>query len=268
MNRSFAVITAVLGSVVFLGCGGSDDSSGTTSTYPYTPGTADVHTPDGTTTVGSDSSGCITTSNGTCIKLPEKCGKDRNAAEIYTDKDGNVLAIVCYPTDGVTVDPVAEPPVDDLKDGNNSVIVLDGADDGPDVTGDVTLDGNNLTLYGQGPDVSEIGGNLTITQNNAVVHGLTVDGNVTFEQNGGTISDCVVKGDVYLKHNNSVVAGCDVWGKIVVTGNNNIVVSNRIQGGFDISGKMGTCENNLSFSDANNDKVIQDSEVGAEISCN
>ena len=33
------------------------------------------------------------------------------------------------------------------KVGNNVVLVLDDEDDGVDVTGDVTIDGNNVTLF-------------------------------------------------------------------------------------------------------------------------
>ena len=36
--------------------------------------------------------------------------------------------------------------------GNNVVLVLDDEDDGVDVMGDVTIDGNNVFLFGHGPE--------------------------------------------------------------------------------------------------------------------
>src|SRR4051794_40809524 len=206
-------------------CGSSD----TRGAWPYeTNRTAvighDYDNPDGLTRHRADTfdgDECFDL-DGACVRPQRDCG-DRGVADVLIDDSGAVVDVICYPTSGVAIENV-DGEIDHV--GNNVVLVLDADDDGVDVRGDVRLDGNNVTLYGYGPDVSVIGGNLDITKNNAVVRGIRVRGDVTIEKNNPSLVDCVIEGDLTIHGNNVSVALCDVWGRLVVEGNNTVLVSN------------------------------------------
>ncbi|MFO0575419.1 MAG: hypothetical protein U1A78_15610 [Polyangia bacterium] len=209
---------------------------------------------------------CIVTPQNPCLKPQSQCG-DGERADVILGSDGKVLTVVCYPArakiDEVTVVGMSGPVSVDNKD----LILIDGAADGPDIVGDLTINGNNSIVYGAGPAVSVIGGNLDVVFNNGVVRGVSILGDVNMVGNNTALIDCVILGNVTIRSNNNVFAGCDVYGKVTVTGNNNWLTGLRVQGGIQFSGSGSICDRNFAFVDRNQDKLIDPTEVGAALAC-
>jgi len=261
------VLTSVLTLLSIVACGSSSPDDGALGTSFTGAADRTVVVGDGKRAVYAtpDGSNCITVGTA-CVKPQEKCGEG-SRADVIVDAKGNVVEIVCYP-------PLAEgtPPVDstgsvDLSKQNNGVVTLDGLSDGVDIAGDVSANGNNVTVYGQGPGLSVIGGSVTAGGNNFSLRGTTVQKNVTVNGNNATLVLCEVFGDVVIEGNNAVVAECTIFGKLIVKGNNAKLVANRVAGGIQLDGKETICDGNVGFSDANGDKVVAASEIGAALSC-
>lgn len=210
-----------------------------------------------------DADGCVDEDASECLKPQESCG-DQGVADMLVDARGKPLTTLCYPIDGVAVENI-EGDLD--KVGNNTVFVLDETDDGPDVTGNVTLDGNNVTLYGHGPAVSVIAGDLHIDKNNARVRGIRVKGDVVIDKNNPSLVDCVIEGDLTIHGNNVALALCEVWGNVIVDGNNAYLVENHLAKAPEISGQNTVCNGNVAFEDADENDAISDEELGDEIVC-
>lgn len=273
-TKRLLTVAAVL---VQVGCGGSDsstDNTSNTSPYPYTPGQTSVvgagaapgsgaKPTEATTPTGA---GCLKDDKGKCVDLAASCPAD-SKVDVVVNKDGVVVDVICYPTGQVPVSSPEKDPPGDRTYSNGQVVVLDGTDDGDDIKGNVDVDSNNVTIWGEGPDVSVIGGNLDITKNDGVVRGVRIKGNVTITGNNVTLLLCVVEGDVTINGNNNVLASCDVYGKVIVAGQNDAVVNNRIQGALTDNGSGLTCDNNISFTDKDSDKLFDEGEAGAAISC-
>jgi hypothetical protein len=256
--------------VTLAGLSGACAQGHASSPLPYMPNTTSVlggafdngagltpvsyATPDGDACVDLD---------GACVKPQDKCG-DNGSALVLLDASQTVADIVCYPAAGIAVDQVEG----DLKKvGNDVVLVLDDRADGPDVTGDVTIDGNNVSLFGHGPDVSVIAGDLNIKKNNALVSGVRVQGDVVIEKNNPSLIDCVIEGDLTIHGNNVNVALCEVWGKLSIDGNNTVLVANKFQSVPELLGNNLRCSSNLGFVDQNSDHAIADSELTGPIDC-
>jgi hypothetical protein len=260
----------VTSAVVVCGLAGACSGDNPERTLPYptdkTTLIGDYDNPDefaGYRTVTTpDGDECINLDD-VCVKPQEECGEDAVADVLLNDK-GEVVDQICYPTGGVTVETV-EGDLDDV--GNDVVLVLDDEDDGVDIDGDVTIDGNNVTLYGHGPDTSVIGGDLHIDKNNTLVRGVRIEGNVEIDKNNPSIADCVIEGDLTIRGNNVSIALCEVWGKLTIEGNNAILVGNRFASPPVVNGNNTLCNGNLGFADADDDGSIEESELGAEIEC-
>jgi hypothetical protein len=240
---------------------------------PYDPSHTTVIDPTGMTQVVNTPSGnsCLVLADGphaACIMPQTQCAADETA-QVVVDGQGNVIDVVCLP-------PVAPGGFQNVVDGgvpqnaNNTVITFGdppGPDGGntPSYSGDLNVDGNNVTLYGDDPATSTLDGNLTVDGNNTIVRGITITGDVTITKNDATFVYCVIRGNVTIPANNTVITGCEIWGDISVTGNNTVLHGNRIGG--DVQGHGLDCQENYSFEDKNHDGVIQSSEVGEPISC-
>jgi hypothetical protein len=256
----------IFGALAFIAaCGGTSEPPALGT--PYTP------EQDRTVVVGDGKGGATyVTPNGTeclqigneCIRPQDKCG-DNARADVIVDSQGRVVEIVCYPVTSPT--PVEGKDGTDLGKGNKDVVAVDGADDGVDITGDVKADGNNVTIYGQGADVSIIGGSVDVPKNNFSARGVRIKGNVTIEGNNATFVLCVINGDVTIRGNNTVLAECTVFGKVTITGNNSKLVGNGLKSGISNGGQNTVCDGNVSFVDANGDGKVVASELGAPLSC-
>jgi hypothetical protein len=200
-----------------------------------------------------------------CETVVKECGKD-GAADVVVDAKGKRLDVICYGQD-VVVSPVPVDSVDSVDAGNNTVVVIDGAADGVDVTGDVVISGNNAIVYGEGPDVSVIGGTLAIEKNNAKIRGVRIKGDVVIDKNNTKMLFCVIEGNLEIHGNNTTIAGCDVHGSVTVTGVNTVLVQNRVAGEDGIVGKNLTCVDNVRFDDANDDGIVGEDELGEPLVC-
>lgn len=201
-----------------------------------------------------------------CLRPQEDCGRG-GTADVIVDADGDVLAVICYPNRDYDVLVIPDGPVASPVLGNNSVIVLDGEDDGADIEGDLLIEGNNVIVYGAGPDRSVLGGSLQIDKNNAIVRGVRIEGDVWITKNNASIIDCVIEGDLTISGNNVNLGLCEVWGRISVEGNNAVLVSNLIAGDQVVSGKNLRCNDNFRFSDPDRDGWVDDDEVLGPVTC-
>jgi hypothetical protein len=171
-----------------------------------------------------------------------ECG-GKGAADVYVDANGKVLDTICYPPaggDGVVTTVSGNTDTAPVI-GNGDVVVLDGQ---PALSGDLTLDGNNVTLWGDDPATSVLDGNLDVTKNNVLVSGVTITGNVLVTFNDAQFSNCVIEGNLTLEGNNAKVAGCVVKGNIEVRGNNNALTANSVRGNIEDAGQNTVCEDN------------------------
>lgn len=255
-------VLCIAGGTALTGCGGSSDAALAT---PYHPGSAtvvgdknDVGEPDPSLTDGCHDVGCQATR--------DKCGPN-GAGDVILDASGKVLDVVCYGQDVSVVQvPANQVPNYDTP-GNNTVLVIDGANDGLDVTGDVVIDGNNAVIYGAGPDTSVIGGTVAIEKNNAKIRGVRIQGDVTIDKNNTKLLYCVIEGNLTITGNNTTIAECDVYGAVSVSGLNTVLVSDRFAGIDAIPGQNLTCNDDRRFDDANGDHVIAEGELGGPVSC-
>lgn len=262
--RTFVISTALVSAVV-VACGGASPSELGT---PFT-GAADrtVVVGDGKGTVlatptGSD---CVNVGS-TCVKPQDKCGPGARA-DIIVDPNGNVVEIVCYPPLADATAPTESTGNVELGKDNKAVVTLDGVADGVDIVGNVASAGNNVTVYGQGPGVSVIGGSVTAEGNNFSLRGVTVQKNVEVRGNNATAVLCEVFGDFLVEGNNAVIAECTIFGKLTIRGNNAKLVANKVAGGIVVEGKETVCSANVAFVDTNENRVLDSGETGAALTC-
>jgi hypothetical protein len=289
-------LLVIIGSLAF-GCalGGCSSSHIGSSPYPYKPGSTSVIGASGPVTGLGGNAGSsggksstqtgfagvspvatfttATPGGGDCIGVKDACVKPQDAcgadatADVIVGPNGEVLSTICYPNRDYDVLILGDAPTTTLPLRNNTVIVLDNKADGVDVKGDLHITGNNVIVYGYGPEVSVIGGNLDIDKNNAIVRGVTIEGNASISKNNASLVDCVIKGDLHITGNNVNVALCQIWGNVTIEGKNAVFVSNLVSGDKPISGDNLRCNDNHFFADANMDDVIQPVEVTAPITC-
>lgn len=239
--------------VLALGC-----SDGNTQT-PYSPG--DV------TLIGERLGGHslhLTACGAECGVVHDQCGPGA-AADVILDQHGQVADVLCFEQD-VVVETVAVDKVSSATAGNNTVLVLDGLDDGLDVEGDVTISGNNAVLYGDNPDVSVVGGTLHIEKNNAIARGVRILDDVTITKNNTQMSFCVIEGDLTITGNNTTLAECVVMGRVDIRGVNTVLVQNRFTQEEAIAGKNLTCHGNVRIDDVSDD-LSDESELPEEVGC-
>jgi hypothetical protein len=252
----YEILTIALGAI---GCG--SDAAGQTATItPYGQGEAVL--------IGEVSGGEETQldrcEEDVCDSVAEQCGSGA-AADIIIDAQGNVVDVICYEQD-VVVESVELDQVEEAEAGNKTVLVLDGEDDGLDVEGDVTISGNNAVVWGEGPDVSVIGGTLDIQKNNAIVRGVRIQEDVVITKNDTQMAFCVIEGDLTITGNNTTLAECTVFGEVKIVGQNTVLVGNLFQTEL-LQGFNLTCNGNHGFQDDDADGVVDDIEVGGVIEC-
>lgn len=231
-------------------------------------GTSTPYTPGDITVLGSNLGGEFkhrSDCGDACETLDEECGDDA-AADVILDADGHVADVICYEQD-VSVETVSIDKVTSAEAGNKTVLVLDGVADGLDVEGNVILSGNNATLWGEGADVSEIGGSVKIAKNNAIVRGVRIHGDVAITKNNAQFSLCVIEGDLTVTGNNATIADCVVLGAVKIAGVNTVLVQNRFGSAYEIGGKNLTCNENYVFVDADEDGSFEADEEGDEVTC-
>lgn len=198
------------------------------------------------------------------------CGWDEGPTDDIRIDDERV-AEVCYgPTSGssaIRVEAVADGETLTFpQTRNNVVVVFDDDTNGRPVVGDLVIDGNKISIYGNGDDDTILDGDVTIDGNNVRIRGVSITGDLRILKNNAAVVDSVVRGNVTVEGNNTVIADLDVFGSVTASSNNNIFVDNDVQGGWSIGGNNNRCDENASFSD-DGDFDVEDDEEGAALAC-
>jgi hypothetical protein len=247
------------------------------------------YTASRTTVIGTDSSGNAVSGStseqvvaGDCVTVGSQCvdttsgssggfcqGGPSGGPVDSIVVDGKVVTTVCYPpgNDGKTTVVSGSGNVNIPQNANNTTITFDPSTDGNKITGDVTVAGNNVAIYGDGADKTIIDGNVTLTGNNARIRGLTITGDLILQTNNTAAVLVKVLGNVQVLGENDVFTAGDVFGDVSVTKNNVVLVSNRAQGTWNAAGGNADCVDNKAFTDKNSDDLVEASEVGADLTC-
>lgn len=283
--RSGIVLLVALGFVSGLAACGDDEvghggwtvEEGDGSATDYGDDTVVVVTP------GSPDDSIIVTGNpDECVDIDGAC-VDLDDAGRYCDEtgaqadlvvvDGEVIDVICYPpaddsTDIRDVEPNADGEVEVPQTDSGSVVVFPEDTDGEPVVGDIEVDAERTTIFGNGPDRTTIDGELDIASNNSRVRGVTVTGDLEYDDNSNNsaLSFCRIQGDVSVESNGFAALNCQVFGDVEVTGNSALLVNIGVQGEWDVN--EGTdCHGCYSFEDANADFLVQPDEVGEDLVC-
>lgn len=255
-SRSLAV-TAGLALTTLAGCGSVAFPGGDNRTI--------VISPDGTQSYGNPSGNdCLTLPSGECVRPQQQCGVGAHA-EVVVSADGKIQDVVCFPDKAQSYTVVDNQPAVSVE--GKEIVVLDRAADGPDVAGNLDINGSNAIVYGQGPGLSVIGGNVNVIYNNGIVRGISVLGDTTFIGNDNTFYYCVIYGNVTIQSNGNVLSACDIYGNVTVIGNNNELRALRIQGTVSNQGSNNVCSADVRFTDTNLNKLIEPIEIGSALSC-
>jgi hypothetical protein len=196
--------------------------------YPYAPGETRV--------IGSSDE-----DEGASSRAEQKCG-DGASADVLVGSDGEVLSIVCYP--------------------NEDYAVV-----GADVEDDLLIEGNDVIVYGDGPESSRISGNLEIVENDAIVRGVHIAGDAILRKNNGALVDCVIEGDLLVIGDDNSLALCEIWGDVIIDGDDTVLVSNLVAGDQAVAGTNLRCNDNRRFTDIEGDGVVQDDDVLGAVNC-
>lgn len=221
-----------------------------------------------------DGETCLQLTEDNCVPVNREgkyCNTDSGPVDVVV-VNGEVAEVVCYRDSGTNETTVVTTStggdVDVPQTANGSVLTFDPATNGVPIEGNVTVDGNNVTVYGNGPDNTIIEGNLIITGNNTRIRGVRVKGNVEISLNTAAILFSVIEGNLVMNYNNSLAAENQVYGNLEVKKNNTILVRNGVAGNLQNDGSGTSCDGNYVIDDANNDKHLDEGEAGAALSCN
>jgi hypothetical protein len=189
--------------------------------------------------------------------------------------DGELVDTICYPPAEDPERPVEEitaetGDVEVAQNANKTTVVFDEATNRIPLEGDVIVDGNNVAIYGNGPDNTIIDGNVTLDGNNTRLRGVTITGDLILSKNNVAVVLCRILGNVRLETmstNGSVFAENEIFGSFTSDSNGNLIVGNAVLGDFEHSGNGNVCDRNYAFADSDDDQNIDDDEVGAPLSC-
>ncbi|MDH5672572.1 MAG: hypothetical protein OEZ06_10515 [Myxococcales bacterium] len=188
--------------------------------------------------------------------------------------DGVLVETICYPPAEDPDRPLEEisgsGDIDIAQMANKTTVVFDESTNGEPLEGDITVDGNNVSIYGNGPDNTIIDGDVTLDGNNTRLRGVTITGDLILRKNTVAIVLCRILGNLRLETmstNNSVVAETDVFGDFTSDSNNNLFVGNDVLGNWEHTGNGNTCDRNASFNDDNDNQLVDDGERDGDLSC-
>lgn len=268
-------------------CGPDETASG----YSVTEGAGDdtnygdntdvVITPGGTQDdqfiVSGEPDGSCVQIEDACVEIGEAkgryCDQDGAQADIILDENGEVLEVVCYPPpeSGAPLEEVSvseDGTVNVPQNASGSVIVFDETTNGEPLEGDITLDAERVSFFGNGVDETIIDGNLSFASNNARARGLTVTGDLSVAKNSNNnaITFCKVHGSVDVQGNGMRLVNCQVFGDVSVAGNGATLVNIGVQGEWDVNSGA-SCHGCYSFEDEDEDFIVLEEELGDSLSC-
>ena len=289
VNSCLMLVCIVLGMVALQGCGPDETASG----YSVTEGAGDdtdygddtdvIITPGGPgddqfivsgTSNGEDD--CVTVEDA-CVSIDEAkgryCDEDGAQADIILDEDGEVIEVICYPP------PESGAPLEEVAVGEDgttqvpqntsgAVIVFDEETDGEPIEGDIALDAERVSFFGNGVDKTIIDGNLAIASNNARARGLTVTGDLSVAKNSNNnaITFCKILGSATVEGNSMSLVNCQVFGDVNVNGNDATLVNVGVQGEWNVNAGS-NCQGCYSFADEDDDGLVAEGELGDPLTC-
>src|SRR5690554_1193526 len=235
--------------------------------------------PDSSVIVTGDPDRCVDIGTA-CIDLDK--AKDEHGGH-YCDEagaqadvvvvDGEVVDVICYPPADEGTD-IREAETD--EDGtvqvpqteSGTVVTFPEETDGEPVVGDIHIDAERTTIFGNGPDRTIIDGNLSVLSNNSRVRGVTVTGEASYgdNSNNSAISFCRIEKSLTVTSNGFSALNCQVFGDVNVSGNGASLTNIGVQGEWMVSDGT-VCNGCYSFEDANADFLVQPEEFGDEILC-
>lgn len=226
---------------------------------------------------GDGEDACVQIDDQTCVALDDAkdqyCDDEDAQADIILDEAGEVVEVVCYPPEssGVPVEEVAvneDGVVQVPQDANGAVITFAEATDGEPIEGDVRLDAERTTIFGNGVEETIIDGDLTLASNNSRVRGVAITGDVMVagNSNNAAITFCKISGSLEVTSNGFSLVNTIVFGDVTVSGNEARLVNVGVQGEWDVNPRS-HCEGCYSFSDEDEDGTLADEEVGDPLSC-
>lgn len=283
--RSGLVLLLMMGfAPVFAACGDDEVSGGWTieegdgSATDYGSDTVVVVTPG-----NSDTSVIVTGNPDRCVDIGDACvdledatghycGDDGAQADVVV-VDGEVVEVICYPpaSDGSDIretqtDENGTTQVPQTESG--TIVVFPEETDGEAIVGDIHIDAERTTIFGNGPDRTIIDGNLSVLSNNSRVRGVTVTGEASYgdNSNNSAISFCRIEKSLTVTSNGFSALNCQVFGDVNVSGNGASLTNIGVQGEWMVSDGT-VCNGCYSFEDANADFLVQPEEFGDEILC-
>lgn len=243
-------ITALLGLCLLVSCGSADEPRYTGDQTVVSGAESGVFdTPNG--------DDCIELESGVCIRPQDECGDD-GTAQVIVDGGGNVIRTRCVTGDDIVYADESGVPTDDdgfvvIEDG---VVVEDG----------VSFGGSGAVVVGEGD--ATIDGDVTVEGDDNLISGVRITGNLNLTGSGATAVDCIVEGNVRIPGNGGVLANCIVFGDIEIPGNAARLAYNAVQGDVNSTAMTLECEGNESFTDDNEDLVLQrEDEISGDLAC-
>jgi hypothetical protein len=242
---------------------------------PTSTGTVLVGTPEGEGDVG-EMAVCV---DGLCSVPPVDtsnwCERDGGPVDlIYVD--GVLVETICYPPADdpdrptMEIDTTTPGDIEVVQTANNTTVTFDPATNGTPIEGNIAIDGNNVAIYGNGPDETIIDGDVMLDGNTVRLRGVTITGDLILMKNRAAVVLCRIEGNVRLSTtstNGSVFAENDIWGDFTSDSNNNVFVANDVLGLWEHVGNNNTCDDNSGFADENDDGLVDDEERTEQLTC-
>jgi hypothetical protein len=221
---------------------------------------------------------CVQVSSNLCVPAEstgEWCEREGGPFDVVI-VDGQVVEVICYPPATSEdrpvehIDGATQGDIDVAQTANRTVVVFNEETDGVPIVADLSIAGNNVSIYGNGADKTIIDGDVALDGNNVRLRGITITGDLIITNNHAAVVLCKVLGNVVLQGestNGSVFVENDVFGNFVQSSNNNTITGNDVMGEWTIEGQNITCDANHAFADANQNQICEDEERGDLLAC-
>lgn len=190
--------------------------------------------------------------------------------------DGVAVETICYPPADdpdrpvETIDSTREGDIDIAQMANRTTVLFSDDTDGQPFVGDISVDGNNVAIYGNGADATIIDGSVELDGNNVRLRGVTITGDLILRKNNVAVVLCRILGNVVLETpstNGSVFAENDIFGSFSSNSNGHLLVGNDVLGDWTITGNGSVCDRNHAFADEDGDELVDETERGALLEC-
>lgn len=221
---------------------------------------------------------CVEVSSNLCVPAEASsdwCDGEGGPVDIVV-VDGEVVEVVCYPPPGNDEKPEEvigtdhQGNVELVQNANRTAVVFDETTDGVPIEGDIDIEGNGVSIYGNGPDNTIIEGDVIVSGNRARLRGITITGDLDLSKNNVSVVLCRVLGNVILSSastNGSVFVENDVFGNFISDSNGNTLTGNDVMGTWTVTGNNNVCDADFLFADSNQNEMVDEGERGDALVC-